>query len=672
VTILPRALVAQGVAALATAGVVAWLSVRLHGAPAAVGFDDDGGWTDVVVGLVLVGTGSVVLRGERRGRALGVVMVVNGWLWLATALASLWVVEHLTYSPGLPGAPLALDLVLRWGGVILFGLPLVLLLFPDGRLPRRRPWRPVAIASLVLTGVLPALVIVVPSSVADAGTPVSPQLAALQLDLLSLPMPGASWPVLRGVGIVALLLGMLAAFAVVVARYRGARGTRRLQMRWLLWAGIVDVVAIASALGAPELVEMVALTAAIIATAGAVMIAVARYRLYEIDRLLPTTVVAVVLGLLVVGVDALVLLVAGAALGGRDAALLAVAVVAVLYTPLRNRLWRAARRVALGGRDDPYGAMSTLAGHLESAAAPGEQLAAVARSVAEAFRLPYVRVEIDRADGARAVVEHGTPGDPPVTLPVRYRDETIGRVVIGGGARLSEADQRLLGDLLRQAAAAARAGALGASLQRTREALVTAREEERRRLRRDLHDSLGPGLAAVTLRIETARALAERDPARADAALVTATEDVSALLADVRRLVHDLRPPTLDELGLAGAVHRLAERLEGGVGVAVVADDLGPLPAAVEVAAFRIVSESLTNVVRHAGAARATVTLARTPTALEVAVADDGRGIDPEVGAGVGTLSVRERAAELGGTAAVSCPDGGGTVVTATLPLEAS
>ena len=167
------------------------------------------------------------------------------------------------------------------------------------------------------------------------------------------------------------------------------------------------------------------------------------------------------------------------------------------------------------------------------------------------------------------------------------------------GRRLSETDQRLLGDLLRQAAGAARAGALSASLQSAREGLVTAREEERRRLRRDLHDSLGPGLGAVTLRIETARGLAARDPERADAVLEQAVADVGALLTDVRRLVHDLRPPALDELGLLGALRTLARRLSTEDLVIAVDGEPGELAAAVEVAAFRIVSEALTNVVRH-------------------------------------------------------------------------
>ena len=667
------ALALAALAGLAAAAVVLALQVRHR--DVVLTFAEGGGASDIVPGLVLLFSGLLVLRGaDRRGRPVGWVLSLAGAGWLATALAAGWLTEAFSLSPSLPGASLAYAIGARYGAFLLLALPLVLLLFPDGRLPRGRIGRPVALASLAGTALLPVTLLFVPSAVPRerAGGVLSPQEATLDLDPHSIPLP--IWPAVLDVAFFLLPLGMVVPFVVIAVRYRRARGRRRLQLRWLVWAGLVDVLAIGVGLLFGEPVPTLALIAAITVTCGAVVVAVVRERLYDIDRLLPTTVVAVALGLLVLAVDALVLLVAGAAFGGRDSALLAVAVVAVLYTPLRSRLWRAARRLTRGSRDDPYAAVSTLAGSLETAVAPGEQLAALARSVAEAFKLPYVRVEIDRADGARAVVEHGhtdrLTADRTVDLPIRYRDETIGRVAVAEGRRLSESDQRLLGDLLRQAAAAARAGALSASLQQARADLVTAREEERRRLRRDLHDSLGPGLGAVTLRIETARGLAARDPERADAVLEQAVGDIGALLADVRRLVHDLRPPALDELGLLGALRTQARRLSGDDLEIDVDGDPGALSAAVEVAAFRIASEALTNVVRHAAATRATVVLDRRPDRLVVTVTDDGRGMATDVVAGVGTLSLRERAAELGGRTTVSCPPDGGTVVTAELPLE--
>jgi signal transduction histidine kinase len=338
-------------------------------------------------------------------------------------------------------------------------------------------------------------------------------------------------------------------------------------------------------------------------------------------------------------------------------------------------LHQTVQRLVRGRRDDPYAVVSALAERLEDSGDPDAQLLAVVRSVATGFRSRYVRVELERRNGEQVVAEHGSPGPRTVSLPVRYRGEHIGRLVLSpaAGTRLSDADQRLLADVVRQAAAASRATQLAEELQASREALVTAREEERRRLRRDLHDGLGPALGAVSLRIETARNLAARAPERADALLADSVAEVSAVLADVRRLVHDLRPPALDEVGLVGALEQQVQRFRlGGDGVEVTLRStagLADLPAAVEVAAYRIVSEALANVSKHARAGRADVSLTSSPGALEVVVADDGVGIDPSAPAGVGLVSLRERAAELGGTVSVVCPPTGGTVVTAVLPL---
>ncbi|WP_433803440.1 sensor histidine kinase [Actinomycetospora sp. CA-084318] len=656
--------------ALVITVVVVVLDVRASGRPVPMGVNAEANWPIAASGLALLVPGLVVVRG-RPGHRLGPVLLVGGLAWVVDALAGAWLLEAL--ASGAPLGGLAFTVIARWGAFLLLTLPLVLLLFPDGRLPRGRAGRSAAVGSLAATALLPTCLVVVPSEVLDArfGETTAPEVRVLGIDTLSVPWSG--WPLVLDVAYAFLPLGLVVPLIAVVVRFRRATGVRRLQMRWLVWAAIVDALVMLTSRVLPAWATAPALCLAIGVTAAAVLVAVTRYRLAEIDRLLPATVLTALLALGVVGVDLVVLGLAGSVLGGRDTFFLAVAVVAVAYTPLRGRLWRLARRLVRGTRDDPEGTVAALADRLESASAPDAQLAALARSVVDAFRLPGVRVEVDRADGARAVVEHGRPGDEVVELPLRYRDEPIGRVAVPAPAfaALSRRDQRLLADLLRQAAAAARAGALGASLQQAREQLVTAREEERRRLRNDLHDSVGPGLGAVTLRIETARELATVDVAAADAMLDRATTEVAELLTEVRRLVHDLRPPALDELGLLAALRERARALSGEhLTITVHGDEPGALGAAVEVAAFRIVSEALTNVVRHADAAHARVDLAREATALVVTVTDDGRGIDPGRTAGVGSRSLRERAAELGGTTTVTCPPAGGTVVRAVLPVR--
>ncbi|MGZ8735762.1 MAG: sensor histidine kinase [Nocardioides sp.] len=234
---------------------------------------------------------------------------------------------------------------------------------------------------------------------------------------------------------------------------------------------------------------------------------------------------------------------------------------------------------------------------------------------------------------------------------------------------LSRRDQTLLVDLVRQAAIAIRASLLADALQESRETLVLGREDDRRRIRRDLHDGLGPALGGVAMRLDAAANVVERDPSSARQLIRLARTEVTDALDDVRRLVHDLRPPALDDLGLEAALEQQAERVRSKVAVMVDAGGLGALPAAVEVAAYRIVSEALTNVVKHAAATSCSVRLARVGSALEIEVTDDGRGIGEDVSAGVGLLSLRERAEELGGRCEVSCPDVGGTRVWAWLPM---
>jgi signal transduction histidine kinase len=210
-------------------------------------------------------------------------------------------------------------------------------------------------------------------------------------------------------------------------------------------------------------------------------------------------------------------------------------------------------------------------------------------------------------------------------------------------------------------------------LQRSRERLVSAREEERRRLRRDLHDGVGPQLAALMLELETASDLVSDNP-EASTLIAKLSKRAREIVSDVRRSVHALRPPTLDELGLVGALREGAiqygpERLRVSIDNP---EELSHLPAAVEVACYRIAQEALANVVRHARASNCSIRirLDEEAGALSVEVEDDGRGIREDDRAGVGMSSMRERTEELGGWCTVKPLAGGGTLVRALLPFQ--
>jgi signal transduction histidine kinase len=312
-------------------------------------------------------------------------------------------------------------------------------------------------------------------------------------------------------------------------------------------------------------------------------------------------------------------------------------------------------------------------------------LPTVVQTVREALRLPYTGVALRQAGGSIIAAEAGTPVADPLRLPLVYQGEPVGELLLGPrapGEGFSPADRRLLDDLAHQAGVAVHAVHLTTDLRRARERLVSAREEERRRLRRDLHDGLGPQLAAQTLKVGSARVLLMHDQQAADRLLAELEDDIQHALADIRRLVYALRPPALDELGLVGALRASAaqylQRNQGGVvpssanglRISVEAPEvLPPLPAGVEVAIYRIVQEALANVVRHAGARTCRVRV-WVDGALHLMVTDDGVGLPPEPRTGVGLASMRERAEELGGTCEVERGPEGGTRVTVVLPLS--
>lgn len=406
-------------------------------------------------------------------------------------------------------------------------------------------------------------------------------------------------------------------------------------------------------------------------------IAILRYRLWDIDVIINRTLVFGTLTVSIVCIYALVVGVLGILLqvqGNTMISLLATGLIAVLFQPLRNRLQRGVNRLIYGERDDPYVVLSRLGQRLEATLAPDAVLPTIVETVVQALKLPYAAITLKQGEEFTIAASYGSSQDAPIHLPLVFQTETVGELLLvprTSSESFTPADRRLLDDLARQAGVAAHAVHLTVDLQRSRERLVTTREEERRRLRRDLHDGLGSQLASQTLILTAARKLLRHDPDAAEALLTDATAHAQEAITDIRRLVYALRPPSLDDLGLVAALReQITQYRASGVSLSLDAPDpLPPLPAAVEVACYRIAQEALTNAIRHAHAHTCIVRLT-VDERFSLEITDDGIGLAQRFRAGVGLTSIHERVTELGGTCVITSTANSGTRVYVQLPLS--
>ena len=402
-------------------------------------------------------------------------------------------------------------------------------------------------------------------------------------------------------------------------------------------------------------------------------IAVLRHNLYEMDPVLRRSLIygllVSALGLAALGLVALGGLLAGS---GRPAVtVLATIVIALAVNPLYRLVSRGVDRMLYGARGDPYAVLSALSRRLAATTDPRQVLDALARAAAETVRSPYVAAE---AAGGLLRVERGTPRPVAISIPLIFQGATLGWLRLAArspGEPFDPRDRRLLGDAAAQAGAAVCAAVTELDLRSARERLVSSREEERRQLRRDLHDGVGPVLAGLGFTAEAAARALPADPARAAQLLSSVQQQASTAITAVRQISRELRPAQLAELGLAGAICRLTEPVtEAGMNVTIsLPEGMPELSAATEVAAYHIAAEAVTNALRHSQATRLTVELCQAQDQLVLRITDDGSGMPPGRGAGVGLTSMRQRAEELGGAWSVHSAGGKGTTVETSLPL---
>jgi signal transduction histidine kinase len=421
----------------------------------------------------------------------------------------------------------------------------------------------------------------------------------------------------------------------------------------------------------------------LVAVPAAVAVGVLRYRLLGVEVVIRRTLQFAVLTLLVVAVYAAATAAMSALVSdGTGSRIVAAAAVALVLLPLRDRLQGWVDRLVYGARRDPLGAVRRIGASVSAVSA--DPLPAVVGSVADAVRASFVVItDADGAvlakAGAGASAEAGADQrGARLAYPLTVAGQQVGELAIcpaRGESAVPAADARVIAALLAPVAAIVHATQLTRRLAAAHDRTLAAAQQERSRIRRDLHDGLGPSLSGVALGLEAVQAALPRDTQTAATLTARMRTEIAGAVKDVRRIIDELRPAALEEVGLVPALREraasLAARSASGLTIHVRATEPMPgLPEQVEIAAFRIAEEAMTNVLRHARATRCQVCL-EVGDALVVSVSDDGVGLPGQPRPdGIGLTSMRQRATDLGGSCTVGPAEPSGMIVQARLPLE--
>ncbi|MGI5175630.1 sensor histidine kinase [Dactylosporangium sp. CA-152071] len=607
---------------------------------------------DVLDGAVYGAAAWVVLR--RASHAAGWIFVAAGVGGAVSGFSRTWGL----LAAGVPGLWTHRLLTDAWSWAWIPGLFGLLILLP-WLLPPRRPTagvRAVLACGVAFIGIVTVVVATDPWT-ARAGGAVPQGLRRAVF--------GWSEPVL-------VLLGLAAAAGVFLRRHR-APATERGGLGWLAWATVLLslaflplAVAPAASGGAPPLL-MLASQALFPAAVFAVVL---RLRLWRVDIAVRRTMLWLLMTTLVVAGYAGSVALVGAT-GAPTPQILATAAVAIAFSPVRQWAQRRVDRLVYGERTADL--IRTVSDGLHGAAEPGRQLRDVAEGIAASMRLVGCVVTVDGA--AVGVLVTGLAGEP-MSVPLTRDGRAIGELVAWppAGERLDGRSAATLAGLAPVVAALVDLTRLDRELTRSRARVAQARDSERRKLRRDLHDGLGPALSGMGFALAGARNLLRADldrpaVAAADRLLAGLGDEAARYAGQVRDLARDLVPPVLDTDGLLPALQELSHRYAAaGLTVRVEAEAV-PLPEDAVVAIYAVVTEAVRNVHRHSGADACTVAVHRQTECVEVSVLDQGNGFGTRARAGVGMQSMRERAEGLGGVLTV---DGraGGTAVRLTIPVR--
>jgi signal transduction histidine kinase len=666
---------------------------------------EGGGFGDEIE-LVLVATAGVgalsamgALIASRTGNLVGWVL-----LGIVTALTLSFLGSaygEVAVPRGLPLGAFAATVVASvplFVGLALF--PAVFLVFPTGRLPSPR-WRPVGIVY-----VLGLLVLIVgfslePLPAREGGVSVTNPLAVDRI--------GETLELILGATGLILLACAFASLAALVVRYRTAGTQERQQIRWLAFVGMVAGAALIGTIATGAIVEsdparwgdswtdswlslvnaVLLLTTAAALAFGiplACVVAILRYRLYDLDRVIRRTVVVGVLVAAITLVYVAGVAVAGSLVEGDVARFAAAALVAVAFQPLRERVRRLADRLVYGERATPYEVLASFTGRVGGSYAADDVLPRMVRVLGSAIGAERSTVWI--RVGASLQLEAAWPGDAPPArreleaggLPrfagehaveVRDQGELLGAIVVRmpPGDPMTPTRERLVKDLASQAGLLLRNVRLIEELRASRQRLVAAQDEERRKLERNIHDGVQQQLVALNVQLGLLARGAVADPEAAAAKATRLQEHATTALEDLRDLARGIYPPLLADRGLSAALEAPARR--SPIPVAVDADPVGRYPPEIESAVYFCALEALNNVAKYSQARSARIRLGSADGELHFEVTDDGIGFDPgETGYGTGLQGMADRLDAIGGRLEVESSPGHGTRVRGSVPVS--
>jgi signal transduction histidine kinase len=631
-------------------------------------------------GIVVVTSFSVLgalIAAHRPSNPIGWLFCGVGLSFGLAALSTEWATSAFVERPGmLPfGGFMSWLGTFTWSPGILVLFTFLILLFPDGHLPSRR-WRPVAWVS----GVALFLVVV---PIAVTGWAVrGPLLVNLSESApASAPTSFKIGYNLQVAGVLLMFVLGLAAAASLVVRLRRARGDERQQLRWIAFAAAIGIACVIltsplfhlpSALG-PVGIPLIPAAAAI---------AIMKYRLYDIDVVIRKTVVLGTIAVFITSVYvALVvgpILLIGSGGGSRESVVLsaiAAAVVAVAFQPVRQRANRFADRLVYGKRATPYEVLSEFSGRVGEGYAADEVLPRMAQVLAEGTGAEAAAVWLRVGGEARPAAVWPTEASVPTELPrdavdVLHQGELLGAlsVAMPPSDPMDPVKRKLVEDLASQAGLVLRNVRLIEELRASRQRLVAAQDEERRKIERNIHDGAQQQLVALAVKLRLAETLATGEGAEKTAAtLEQLRSDAGTALEDLRDLARGIFPPLLADKGLPDAIASQARK--SSVPIDIEADRVGRYTPDVEAAVYFCSLEALQNVAKYAHASRASVRLTQINGSLTFEVIDDGDGFDPTtIGYGTGLQGMADRLDALGGSLEVRSAPGEGTAVTGRVP----